>query len=71
MTLRLSDQRWLKQSGETTLDAALMSGVADIEAGRVTLAETVFDELERKYRTAAELMSETINGSRRRSPVRI
>jgi len=27
-----------------------MKGLDDMEAGRVTPAETVFDELERKYR---------------------
>lgn len=34
----------------TALDAAIMRGVADVEAGRVKPAEEVFDRLERKYR---------------------
>ena len=37
----------------TALDAALMRGVADIEAGRLTDAGTVFDRLEDRYRDAA------------------
>jgi antitoxin ParD1/3/4 len=36
------------------LDAALTRGVMDIEAGRVTSVETVFDELEAKYLGMAE-----------------
>jgi antitoxin ParD1/3/4 len=32
------------------LDGALTKGMDDIQAGRVTPAETVFDDLERKYR---------------------
>lgn len=38
-----------RESKLDALDAALMRGVADIEAGRVTEAETVFDELEDGY----------------------
>jgi antitoxin ParD1/3/4 len=49
--LRLLEEREGKLAA---LDAALMRGVADIEAGRVTPAETVFDELERKYLGMAE-----------------
>ena len=44
--LRLMEERERKLNA---LDAALMRGVADIEAGRVTDAETVFDELEDRY----------------------
>ena len=46
--LRLLEEREHKL---TVLDAALMRGVADVEAGRVTPAETVFDELEERYRS--------------------
>ena len=35
------------------LDAALMKGLADADAGRVTDAEVVFDRLIRKYETMA------------------
>ena len=31
------------------LDASIMRGLADAEAGRMTPAEKVFDRLERKY----------------------
>jgi antitoxin ParD1/3/4 len=48
--LRLLEERERKL---TALDAALMRGAADIDAGRVTDAETVFDELEERYRNLA------------------
>lgn len=32
------------------LDAAIMGGLADAEAGRVRPADEVFDRLEKKYR---------------------
>jgi len=48
--LRLLEERERKLAA---LDAALMRGVADIEAGRVTDADMVFDALERRYRDSA------------------
>lgn len=36
------------------MDAAVAEGLTDIEAGRVTPAEEVFDRLEAKYRKLAE-----------------
>jgi antitoxin ParD1/3/4 len=35
------------------LDASIMRGLADAEAGRTKPAEDVFDRLERKYRSMA------------------
>jgi antitoxin ParD1/3/4 len=45
--LRLLEDRERKLAA---LDRALTKGIDDIESGRMTPAETVFDELERKYR---------------------
>ncbi|MCK9552494.1 type II toxin-antitoxin system ParD family antitoxin, partial [Aquamicrobium sp.] len=36
------------------LDASIMRGVADAEAGRTALAGKVFDRLEAKYKTMAQ-----------------
>jgi antitoxin ParD1/3/4 len=44
--LRLMEDR---ERSLAALDSALMRGVTDIEAGRVTPAEAVFDALESKY----------------------
>ena len=35
------------------LDAAIARGIADVEAGRMTAADDVFDRLEAKYRGLA------------------
>lgn len=35
------------------LDAAIARGIADVEAGRMTAADDVFDRLEAKYRGMA------------------
>lgn len=37
-----------------SLDASIMRGLADVEAGRTTAAEAVFDRLEGKYRRMSE-----------------
>jgi antitoxin ParD1/3/4 len=47
----------LVQERETTLavlDASIMRGLADADAGRVKPAREVFDRLEAKYRAMAE-----------------
>jgi antitoxin ParD1/3/4 len=41
-----------------SLDASIARGVADIEAGRVFDADTVFDELEARYTKMAHERSE-------------
>ncbi len=48
--IRLVQER---ESRMAALDAALAIGLADIEAGRVTPADEVFDRLEAKYATMA------------------
>ena len=48
--LRLLEERDRRLAA---LDAALMRGVADVEAGRLTDADTVFDQLEDRYRDTA------------------
>lgn len=42
-----------RESRLTALDASIMRGLADADAGRVKPAEDVFDRLESKYRAAA------------------
>jgi antitoxin ParD1/3/4 len=49
--LRLLEERERKLAA---LDAAIARGLADIDAGHVYDADDVFDELERKYRGAAD-----------------
>jgi antitoxin ParD1/3/4 len=49
--LRLMEDRERKQAA---LDLAIERGMADIDAGRVTDADTVFDRLEQKYTRLAE-----------------
>ncbi len=49
--LRLMEERERKLMA---LDTALAQGLEDIEAGRVTPADTVFDELEAKYLRMAQ-----------------
>ncbi len=49
--LRLMEDRERKLAA---LDAAIARGMADINAGRVTDADTVFDRLEAKYARLAE-----------------
>jgi antitoxin ParD1/3/4 len=46
--LRLVEER---EAVLARLDAAVMVGLADVEAGRLKPAEEVFDRLEAKYRT--------------------
>ena len=49
--IRLVQER---ESRLAALDAALAIGLADIEAGRVTPADEVFDRLEAKYAAMAQ-----------------
>jgi antitoxin ParD1/3/4 len=53
--LRLMEDRERKLAA---LDAAIERGVADINAGRVTDVEAVFDRLESKYARLAEQRGE-------------
>jgi hypothetical protein len=57
------------------LDASIMRGLADAEAGRLTPAAAVFDRLERKYGTLQAATTTTaprpnsrLHHARRRSP---
>jgi len=49
--LRLMEERERRLA---SLDASIARGLADIEAGRVYDADTVFDELEARYARMAE-----------------
>jgi antitoxin ParD1/3/4 len=53
--LRLMEERERRLSA---LDGAIECGMADIEAGRVKDADTVFDRLEAKYSRMAEARGE-------------
>jgi antitoxin ParD1/3/4 len=55
-----------RESRLATLDAAIARGLADIEAGRVTPADEVFDRLEAKYRAMAEAQKSDHQRQRRR-----
>ena len=61
--LRLLHEREVRLAA---LDAALARGLADIEAGRVTPADEVFDRLEAKYRAMAEARQNDRRHQRRR-----
>ena len=42
-----------RESRLAALDASIMRGLIDVEAGRTKTSDTVFDRLEAKYRTMA------------------
>lgn len=53
----------LVQDRETrlaALDASIMRGIADADAGRTKLATTVFDRLETKYNAMAEKAEKSV-----------
>jgi antitoxin ParD1/3/4 len=61
--VRLVEER---EKAAAELEAALEAGIADIEAGRFSPADEVFDRLEERYRDWPASAKRKVGGARRR-----